>query len=168
MQEVDDMIAAISAEDEHLRAINQCFVYFAALAETRWRRQKSDLFEVLPPGLATQCDDETASRLHDHIVDFVERCPSHPNVCSAFLVLLKLNARPNLDAYLISKLRHYCMQGDAHVVFQLCTVLEDLGMDVFRAEDGSFVLSRSYNEAEINLGVARRFLHRIDTPLAAS
>jgi hypothetical protein len=60
------------------------------------------------------------------------------------------------------------MQGGAHVVFQLCTVLEDLGMDVFRAEDGSFVLSRSYNEAEINLGVARRFLHRIDTPLAAS
>ena len=47
-----------------------------------------------------------------------------------------------------------------HFVYQLCTVIEDLGMDVFRDESGAFIPSRSYNEGEQNLGVARRFLER--------
>jgi hypothetical protein len=33
-------------------------------------------------------------------------------------------------------------------------------MDVFRDETGGFIPSRSYNEAEKNLAVARRFLER--------
>jgi hypothetical protein len=66
-----------------------------------------------------------------------------------------------LKGYFITKLRYFYAQGDAYTVYQLCTVLEDLGIEVFRDEKGAFIQSRSYCKAEVNLGVARRFLERL-------
>lgn len=157
---LDNIVNAISAEEQHMAEINDCIIYFAALAETRRRGVPSDLFDCLPSDLPKHCDDATAIRLHHVITEFVEKCPNHPNVGSAFRILLNLSVSGDLKSYLISKLKLYCAQGDAHTVFQLCTVIEDLGMDVFRDEKGAFIPSRSYNEAEKNLGVARRFLER--------
>jgi hypothetical protein len=157
---LDDTIALVSGEEAHMAAVNNCFIYFAALAETRRRGAVSDLFECLPSDLPKDCDDDTALRLHSIITEFIERCPSHPNVAPAFRILLDLQVSHDLKNYLVGRLKFYCAQGDAHVVYQLCTVIEDLGLDVFRDETGAFIPSRSYNEAEKNLGVARRFLER--------
>jgi hypothetical protein len=143
-----------------MAAVNDCFLYFAALAETRHRGAVSDVFQCLAPELSTDCDDETALRIRNVITEFIERCPSHPNVCSAFRILLHLDASDGLKSYLLAKLKFFYAQGDAQTVYQLCTVIEDLGMDVFRDETRAFIPSRSYNEAEKNLGVARRFLER--------
>ena len=157
---LDDSVALVSAEEHHLAAVNDCFIYFAALAETRHRSGVSGLFECLPPNLPKDCDEDTAQRLHKIITDFIERCPNHPNVGSAFRILFNLRVSDDLTTYLLGKLKFYYGQGDAHSVYQLCTVIEDLGLDVFRDETGGFIPSRSYNEAERNLGVARRFLQR--------
>ena len=143
-----------------MAVINECFVYFAALAETRQRGVLSNLFDFIAPELPRDCDDKTAVRLHKVITEFIEKCPSHPNVGSAFRILLNLSVSGDLKSYLISKLEFFYAQGNAHAVYQLCTVIEDAGMDVFRDERGAFIPSRSSNEAEKNLGVARRFLER--------
>lgn len=158
---LEDIIRLVSDEEQHLGCINECFIYFAALAETRHRGFTSDLFEVLPPGLPTDCDDEKAQLLHKVITDFIEKCPSHPNVGASFRTLIYLNAGKNSKDYCIAKLRLYYAQGDAHTVFQICAVLSDLGMEVFRDENGVFMQSRSSSAAEINMGVARRFLERL-------
>lgn len=157
---LQNAVGLVSAEEQHMAAVNDCFLYFAALAETRHRGAVSDLFQCLAPELPTDCDDETALRLHNVITEFIERCPGHPSVGSAFRILLHLRVSDDLKNYLLAKLKFFCAQGDAHTVYQLCTVIEDLGMDVFRDETGAFIPSRSYNEAEKNLGVARRFLER--------
>src|SRR5580704_17523089 len=81
---LEQSIALVSAEDHHMSAVNDCFVYFAALAETRHRGAVSVLFQCLPPGLPTRCDDTTALRIHEAITQFIERSPHHPNVGSAF------------------------------------------------------------------------------------
>src|SRR4051794_26740843 len=159
---IDDIISLVSDEEQHSAAINECFIYFAALAETRHRGAISDLFEALPAGLPTDCDDETALRIHNVITDFIEKCPSHPSVGSCFRTLLHLNACEDLKGYLIAKLKFFYAQGDAHNVFQICIVLSDMGMDIFRDENGVFMMSRSACEVEINLGVARRFLERLE------
>jgi hypothetical protein len=157
----DDIIGAVSSEDQHMTAINTCFIYFAELAETRRRGAVSNLFECLPADLPKDCDDARAARLHKVITEFIEKCPSHPNVISAFRTLLLLSVM-DLTGYFVDKLRFYHSQGNAYAVFQLCTVLEDLGLDVFRDEKGERMASRSSCEAEMNLGVARRFLKRHD------
>ncbi len=157
---LEQAIALVSAEDRHMSALNDCFIYFAALAETRHRRAVSDLFECLPAGYPTRCDDSTALQIHEAIIQFIEKNPHHPNVGSAFRNLLHLNASKNLRSYFLDKLRFLYAQGHAHAVFQLCIVLEDMGMDVFRDEAGHFIQSRSSCEAETNMGVARRFLER--------
>jgi hypothetical protein len=159
---IDDTISIVSAEEQRMAAVNNCFVYFAALAETRHRGAVSNLFQCLPSDLPTDCDDDVALRIHNVITEFVEKCPAHPNVGSAFRILLHLHASDDLKGYLLAKLRFFYAQGDAHTVYQLCTVIEDLGMDVFRDESGAFIPSRGSNEAEKNLGVARRFLERQD------
>ncbi len=143
-----------------MAAVNDCFIYFAALAETRHRGAVPDLFECLPSDLPTDCDNDAALRIHNVVTEFIEKCPGHPNVGPAFRILLHLHASDDLKSYLLAKLKFFYAQGDAHTVYQLCTVIEDLGMDVFRDESGAFILSRSCNEAEKNLGVARRFLER--------
>jgi hypothetical protein len=158
---LEDIIKLVSSEEQHSAAINECFIYFAALAETRYRRAVSDLFEVLPPGLPTDCNNEIALRLHQVITDFVEKCPSHPNVASSFRILFHLKAEDDLKDYLLSKLKFYYAQGDAQNVYQICIVLEDLGLEIFRDEKGAFMQSRSFCDAETNLGVARRFLERL-------
>jgi len=66
-----------------------------------------------------------------------------------------------LKGYLIAKLKFFYAQGNAQNVFQICIVLTDMGMDIFRDEKGVFMTSRSSCESEINLGVARRFLERL-------
>jgi hypothetical protein len=157
---LDDIIKLVSDEEQHFACINECFIYFAALAETRHWGFTSELFKVLPPGLPTDCDDEKARLIHKAITDFIEKCPSHPNVGSCFRTLLLLNASEHLEDYCIAKLRLYYGQGDAHVVFQICTVLTDLGVDIFRDENGVLMQSRSSSAAEVNMGVARRFLSR--------
>ncbi len=158
---LDDVIRLVSDEDRHLAAINECFIYFAALAETRYRGAISDLFEVLAPDLPTVCDDETALRINNVIMDFIEKCPSHPNVGSSFRILLHLKVCDDLKGYLIEKLKFHYSQRNAGNVFQICVVLTDLGEDIFRDEKGIFMMSRSSCEAEINLGVARRYLERL-------
>jgi hypothetical protein len=158
---IDDAIKLLEAEEQHSAAVNECFIYFAALAETRHRGAVSDLFEILPSGLPTDCDEEKALLLHKVITDFIEKCPSHHNVASSFRTLLHLKASKDFKEYLISKLKSYYAQGNAQNVFQICIVLTDLGMDIFRDERGAFMQSRSSCEAEINLGVARRFLERL-------
>lgn len=157
---LDDSIAFVSAEETHMRAVNECFLYFAALAETRQRGVESDLFIGLPPDLPKGCGDDTALRLHAVITDFIDNCPNHPNVCSAFRILLNLGASGDLERYLLGKLKLYCARGDAQTVYQLCIVIEDLGIEVFRDETGAFISSRGWDEAEVNLGVARRLLQR--------
>ena len=94
---LEDAINLVSAEEKRMSAVNDCFVYFAALAETRRRGVVSDLFQCLAPELSTDCDDETALRIHNVITEFIERCPSHPNVCSAFRILLHLDASDGLN-----------------------------------------------------------------------
>jgi hypothetical protein len=158
---LDDIIRLVSNEEKHSAAINEGFVYFAALAETRYRGGVSDLFEVLPPGLPTNCNNETALCLYRVITDFVEKCPFHPNVASSFRILFHLKAKGDLRDYLLSKLKFYYAQGDAQNVYQICIVLEDLGLEIFRDEKGAFLQSRSFCDAETNLGVARRFLERL-------
>jgi hypothetical protein len=143
---LDDSIAIVSAEQQHMRAVNDCFIYFAALAETRHRGAISELFQCLASDLPTDCDDETALRIHNVITDFIERCPSHPNVGSAFRILLDLHVGSDLKSYLLAKLKFFHAQGDAHTVYQLCTVIEDLSLDVFRDQAGAFIPSRSSNE----------------------
>ena len=157
---LEDAINLVSAEEKRMSAVNDCFVYFAALAETRHRGAVSNLFQYLPSDLPTDCDDNAALRIHNVITEFIEKCPAHPNVGSAFRILLHLHAIDDLKSYLLAKLMFFYAQGHAHAVYQLCTVIEDLGMDVFRDESGAFIPSRSYNEGEKNLGVARRFLER--------
>jgi len=157
---LDDAINLVLAEEKHMSAVNDCFVYFAALAETRRRGAVSDIFQCLPSDLPTHCDDDGALRIHNVITEFIEKCPTHPNAASAFRILLHLRASDDSKSYLLAKLKFFYAQGDAHTVYQLCTVIEDLGMDVFRDESGAFISSRSYNEGEKNLGVARRFLER--------
>jgi hypothetical protein len=159
---LDGIVDLVAAEESHSRAINNCFIYFAALAETKHRGCVSDLFECLPPHLPTECNDVTALRVHRTIIEFIEKCSSHPNVGSCFRTLLHLNASDNLQDYLIDKLKFYYAQGNAHNVFQICIVLTDMGMDIFRDENGKFMLSRSSCAAEINMGVARRFLERLN------
>jgi hypothetical protein len=158
---LDDIISLVSDEEQHSAAINQCFLYFAALAETRHRGVVSDLFDVLPEGLPTDCDDKTALRIPKTITDFIEKCPSHPNVASCFHTLLHLKACDDLKAYLIDKLKLYYAQGNAQNVFHICIVLTDMGMHIFRDEKGVFMMSRSSCESEVNLGVARRLLERL-------
>jgi hypothetical protein len=157
---LEDAIAAVSAEHEHMDPINLCFLYFAALAETRRRGAVSDLIVCFSPDIPKECDDATAVRLHNVITDFIEKCSGHPSVGGAFRTLLTLGVGDDLKSYFISKLKFYHGQGDAHTVFQLCTVLADMGVDVFRDETGAFIPSQSSCEAEKNMGVARRFLER--------
>src|SRR5215471_4173285 len=104
---LDNVIALVSAEEEHMRAINKCFIYFAALAETRRRGTVSDLFECLSSELPKDCDEDTASRIHATITDFIKRCPSHPNVGSSFRILLNLRAIEHLETYLLDRLKFY-------------------------------------------------------------
>jgi hypothetical protein len=159
---LDDTINLVASEEEHLRAINSCFIYFAALAETKHRGAVSDLFECcVPPNYPTNCDGETVLRIHNVIVDFIEKCPSHPVVGSCFLTLLQLKASDNLKDYFIEKLKFFYAQGNAYNVFQICIVLTDMGMEIFRDENGKFMQSRSSCEAEVNMSVARRFLERL-------
>lgn len=143
-------------------AINECFIYFAALAETRHWRFVSDLFEILPPDFPTDCDDAIALRIHHTIIEFIEKCPSHPNVGSCFRTLLYLKATDDLQDYLITKLKFFHAQGNAWNVFQICVVLTDMGMDIFRDENGKMMQSRSSPAAETNMAVARRFLERLN------
>src|SRR5580704_11204411 len=117
---LDDTIDLVAAEEVHSRAINRCFIYFAALAETRHRGAVSDLFGCLPPNYPTDCDDETALRVHNVIIDFIEKCPSHPNVGGCFRILLHLKAIDDLQGYLIEKLKLFHAQGNAVNVFQIC------------------------------------------------
>ena len=133
---LDDTIKLVIAEEQHSVAINVCFIYFAALAESRHRGAVSDLFQYLPAGLLTKCDDDMAMRIHNLITDFIEKCPSHSNVASAFRILLHLNICDTLKDYLIEKLKLYYGQGNAHNVFQICIVLTDMGMEIFRDENG--------------------------------
>src|SRR5262249_1498419 len=109
---LDETINLLAAEESHSRAINRCFIYFAALAETRHYGGIFDLFEALPPHLPTECDEATALRIHHAIIDFIEKCPSHSNVGSCFRTLLHLNVSNNLREYLIDKLKLYYGQGD--------------------------------------------------------
>jgi hypothetical protein len=95
---LQNAISLVSAEEQHMAAVNDCFVYFGALAETRHRGAVSDLFQCLSPELPTDCDDETALRIHNVITEYVERCPGHPNVGSAFRILLHLHASDNLKS----------------------------------------------------------------------
>lgn len=94
-------------------------------------------------------------------MDFIEKCPGHPNVGSSFRTLLHLKVCDDLKSYLIEKLKFYYAQRNAGNVFQICVVLTDLGEDIFRDEKGVFMMSRSSCESEINLGVARRYLDRL-------
>ena len=158
---LDDTINLVASEEEHSRAINRCFTYFAALAETRHRGAVSDLFMALPSSYPTDCDNETALQLHNVIIDFIEKCPQHPTVGCCFRTLLQLKASDNLKDYLIQKLKFFHTQGNAFNVFQICVVLTDMGMEIFRDENEEFMQSRSSCEAEINMGVARRFLERL-------
>jgi hypothetical protein len=163
---VDNILNLVSGEHEHMEEISAGFVYLAALAETK-RRGHSALWECLDQwgclasDFPRSCDDGLARRLHAAITSFIEECPSHPNVGLAFHVVRDLSPGPDSRAYFLSKLKHYYAQGDAHNVFQLCCVLTDLGMDIFRDERGEFMMSRSSCEAETNMGVARRFLERL-------
>jgi hypothetical protein len=157
---LDNSIKLLLDEQKHLAALNECFIYFAALAETRHRGYPSDLFECLGTDLPRVCDSETAARIHSAITQFIEECPNHPNVGSAFRILFNLGVENDLKEYFVSKLKFYYGQGDAQTVYQLCVVMEDLGLDVFRDERGAFIQSRGSPEGEKNLGVARRFLER--------
>jgi hypothetical protein len=163
---LDNVLNLVSVEHEHMEALNATFVYLAALAETK-RRGHSTLWECLDhwgclaPDLPQSCDDELARQLHVAITSFIEKCPGHPNVGSAFRIVRDLSPGPDSKAYFLAKLKYYYAQGDAQNVFQLCCVLTDLGMHIFRDEKGIFMMSRSSCEAETNMGVARRFLERL-------
>jgi hypothetical protein len=109
-------------EQKHMAALNECFVYFAALAETRHRGYPSDLFECLGTNLPRDCDSETAARIHSVITQFIEECPNHPNAGSAFRILLNLGLGNDLKQYFVSKLKFYYAQGNAWAVYQLCIV----------------------------------------------
>ena len=86
--------------------------------------------------------------------------PSRSKCGLSFSHLAPFTRQRRLEELLLAKLKFFYAKGDAHTVYQLCTVIEDLGMDVFRDESGAFIPSRGSNEAEKNLGVARRFLER--------
>lgn len=169
-----NVIKSVSVEHQHQDAINLCFVYFAALAETKRRGHRSDLFDVLnhfeclAPDLPQDCDDGTATRLRTSISEFIDKCPSHPNIPAAFRILHNLSTGDELKNYFISKLRFFYGQGNAQAVFQLCSELEDMGMRVFRDERGGFIQSRSSCEAETNMGVARRFIERLNAEQSGS
>jgi len=94
---LDDAISLASAEEQHMAALNDCFLYFAALAETKRRGAVSDIFQCLPSALPTKCDDETALRIHNVLTEFIERCPGHPIVGSTFRILLDLRAIDDLQ-----------------------------------------------------------------------
>ncbi len=102
-----------------MAAVNDCFIYFAALAETRHRGAVPDLFECLPSDLPTDCDNDAALRIHNVVTEFIEKCPGHPNVGPAFRILLHLHASDDLKSYLLAKLKFFYAQGDAHTVYQL-------------------------------------------------
>ena len=96
---LEDAINLVSAEEKRMSAVNDCFVYFAALAETRHRGAVSNLFQYLPSDLPTDCDDNAALRIHNVITEFIEKCPAHPNAASAFRILLHLRASDDLKSY---------------------------------------------------------------------
>src|SRR5690348_11929349 len=93
---LDNAMSIVSTEDRRMADVNKCFIYFAALAETRHRGAPSDLFGCLSPDLPKECDDNTALRLHKTVTEFIERCPGHPNVGSAFRILLNLSVSGDL------------------------------------------------------------------------
>ncbi|HKB58528.1 MAG TPA: hypothetical protein VKC56_00640 [Gallionellaceae bacterium] len=157
---LDSIIAFVSAEKEHVRDMETCFLYFAALAETRIQGRESDLFIALPRDLPRGCDDHTAQRLYQVITEFIDSCPNHPSVRPAFRILLNLGASEELERYLLDKLHLYSHWGDALIVGQLCLVLQDLGVATLLDENGERVTSWSANEVEQNLGYARRLLER--------
>lgn len=159
---LNDCLSLISGEHERLAAVSDCLLYFRALAETRRQETVSILFEGLPPDLPKDCDEETARRIHEVLIDFIEKCRHHPSIAMAFHTLVDLNVDPDLPKYLISKLRLYHAQGDAHTVYNLCILLENLRMEVFLDEKGERINSMCLFEGEKNLGVARRFLARLN------
>ena len=156
----EKMIELLSAEEGHAAAINDCIVYFAALAETKRRGYPSDLFQACAAELPQDCDDTKATRIREALLDFVEKCPEHPLLPGAFRILRNFSVGDELKSFFVAQLRFHHGQGHAAAVFQLCIELEDLGLRVFRDEKGAFLQSRSSCEAETNMGVARRFLER--------
>lgn len=154
---LESTIACVSHEQERLSEVANCFIYLAALAERR-RKGTSWLFDILSDELPRECGDEDATLIHGAVIDFMEKCPDHPNVRSCIRILTDLRASDDVGPYLIGKLRQYVEQGDALTAFQICVCIEDMGYAVFTDENGAVVQSRSYNEAEKNLEYARRFL----------
>ena len=143
-----------------MRDVETCFLYFAALAETRARGWESDLFIALPPDLPRACDDQMAQRLHQVITEFIDSCPNHPSVRSAFRILLNLGASENVERYLLDKLQLYYQWGNALIVGQLCLILQDLGVTTLLDQNGQRARSWGADEVEQNLGYARRLLER--------
>jgi hypothetical protein len=157
---LEDAIALVSAEQEHACAFRDSMLYLLALAETRRDGAASNLFVALPPDLAVECDDAAAQRIQDVVTAFIEGCPTHADLSTAFRVLETLRLSDGLERYFLDKLERHCAWGDAHLVYQLCILLENLGVEVFRDANGLRVCSVGVSEPGVSLGYARRLLAR--------
>lgn len=156
---LDSLLGRIANEEAHLAETNEAFIYFSAVSESFRRKQRSSLFDHVPHLPAIEPSAEVLGSIRECLLNFVEQAHGHPNIGVAYTILGEIHGKSPVD-YFRTKLHFHYGQAQAGVCYQLCLVLEDLGEDVWRDENGAFIGSRSYNDMLVNLGVAQRYLAR--------
>ncbi len=139
--------------------MNQCIIFLRAISESHHRGYRSELFDSVSSFSEIEPSDEVLSKVEKSIDRLIGRCGCSPFIVSAFRIKAELNKYQNKD-YFVDKLVYFLGQGNAQAVFEICLILSDMDEDVWLDKHGSSIQSHSFNETEINMGVARRYLER--------
>jgi len=154
---MNKILTKIGAEKANMDDINDCFIYLRAISESAQRGQQSELFGVVPQFPVVTPSQDMLYLIGDCMRRFVEECSTHPNVSVALVILSEIYG-VKLKGYFQENLNLYYHQGDVRVCYELCCIREDLGERIWIDACGNFILSRSCNDAETNLQVAKRYI----------
>jgi hypothetical protein len=153
------IVQNIGQEAEHSRKLNDTFINAACLFETYYQKRPSSLLKVCPELQGLTINESEVMEIKSALQNFIEENPGHHNLPAA-VKSLALTQDKSLKELFVSRLKLNLAWRNCSNVYCLLLALEDLGEKVFYAADGTFIGSRSFNDADVNFPVAKRYLEK--------
>jgi len=156
---INIIVQNIRQESEHSRKLNDTFVNAACLLEAFYQNRPSSLLEACPELRGLAVNESEVMQIKSALQNFIKENPGHHNLPAA-VKSLALTQDKNLKEMFVSRLKLNLEWRNSSNVYCLLLALEDLGEKVFHTADGTFIGSRSFNDAEVNFQVAKTYLEK--------
>lgn len=154
-----DAIHYLSLEDDRKVRLFEIMALFSAIAKTAHTGRRSDHYDFQEDYEEIKPNKEILKLVNNELTKFIKNFPNSLFTSMALQTKAYASGYKN-KKYFLKELERFYQMGNAGEVYTILLILEDMGEKVWLDEKNKIITSRSCNEAEKNMGVARRYIKR--------